>query len=888
VLKRIQTLDVLFNMTSPDFIDDDAMAYVLRSVTRYDVIPLPADLAPTEGWNLDHVSDDDIMAIPAHVLVHLMRTAAQNGTQVVSPRQIPTSAMLSKVSRDTTAPFVHVAGSDASRGYRWPVPPGCKPPDEDDLEGEPCMKLGDKLVSRTPAKAEAIVKFDDHVPNPIHKAWIKARAAVDFQNANTVDGDGDGLARAYEKLFGCEEGDLTRDPGLTVNTVQSLLHHAIVTDNSLARQLAPVQARRVISVAVGPSAAQAFGANRAFDWTAARVSAETKFRLTCAVEGHSLVDVSTAGHAPVGELLFRPGSRGGNVLVYHPQLATSWTYGPSTFAIAPRPPDKSSGTNGGTGPGDPPNPWVTEVLLEGRRFASPVAGKLANRAAVSWVTTNVLALKGAQTNRSADAFMPMATAVTRMVTGIRSVGKTPDRDVAREVYDALATCPAMTAVKMVAAIDTYIAVRHALGYSATAPPDDLDALAARLVSVDQHMHTHICSAAAMRNEDPDAWFTAMKRQAPRAWRDLKPGTRGWARLAVRLLVMPTNSRWSKLLSALRAKASENLRMTVSEATAVSAVLPELSTEMLTAKAKAVAEHLAAPFSARYDGRALGITLMARVLDKAGKKQAATMCRAAAAGWTLRQHFTRSIHASVGTEPLEHARGRMSRATTRCVPLGGKTLSVLASCNPARSYRAWYAKMCDLYGEGTVSCPDDVSGTAVSDCVALIRRASVSPMELDEAFEIMRNVPPALRYALLPTTLADDLDKTLKEVFEDVYAVVEAEIAVQNRFATADKTVVTKAPPPSRVAPVPAAARAAGSNAFFASAEAAVTVKTGWYWLGKAEAEDAAGILEAGPLLPDWEGLMAEAYSSADEFLDAYDAMESAVAADQAGSTDTFV
>jgi hypothetical protein len=733
------------------------------SLSEYSSIPVPADLAPDSPMNWDVLTDDQLMAIPPHMVVHMMRTAAQGGTQIVSPRQVPSTNIVKRTHQDSTSTFVHLAGSAASRGAAWPVPAGYAAPDLDDLDSEPLVKVGTALSRRRPTPADHLVVIGEQVASPIQRAWIKARAAVDLQARTGVSGDAEALSRAYERLFGAAEGSLMQDPGLVISSDSTFRSLALMTDNSMARQLAPIHARRVVSVSVGPSSASAFGPHRGFDWTCARVVAEAKFTLTVQNEGYSLVDVSVGSVAQVGYLLQHPMERSGAVIAYHPTPGVAWSCDPMTFSVHP---DLSKSK-----PRFRVAEWVADELIRGAEFASPLASAAAYRATVDWTRTAELGHGGGLSDTLSGGVRWALEAA--LSTGV--MGKDVSRQLRAEVYQAIAKADVPTGAKTIRAIDTVRGVMRVCKRWLKVTEGVVLGLAGRLISMDAHINAHMNNAAVTRGSDPETWFARLVQQLPVSLRDVSPGTRGWGTLAVYFMLNPPDDKWESLTAAARFKTKSTME-TISSVESVDEAIPSKNHhEVMRVRAKSLSARVSDTYSASYDGAALGSVYCARMADAANLPKLAKLFRVNAAAWTFRMRYCRYIYTTIGPISDQVPENSLVWKSTSENLTNVSPTQVTTRVCPHTAY-SWYVKRLKIIlGGSNVRIPEELVAGKATDLIRRLNPVKPDLLELGRTTVAEKHwdVMDASRYAVSPSYFADKLEEGMLAAMEDSITVVRS-------------------------------------------------------------------------------------------------------------------
>jgi hypothetical protein len=732
------------------FLPQDPANTIARNVGDYAVIPLPPELAPRDPDFMATLSDEEIWDMPAHVAVHLMRTSAQGGVQIISPRQIPSSAAVQKTSRDARQTFLHVTASEASQTRTWPEPEWVKRPPASWFAHEPLAKDGEPLATRKPAKAAPVAFGVGDIANPFRRALAKINANVDFQRREDVRGDPDALAVAYARLWGMPDDFFGSGPVVTMAHLTGLREHAIMPDHAFARSLAPIQERRVVAVSVTTSDSGAFGPDRAFDWTSARVTAEAKFQLSVANERLSLVDVSISPMYKVGSL--GPGPRPSGILVYHPGKASVWCYSGDTFAIRPSAPEAIRRSKLVA--------VASENFTVGAHVVTSREIMRASTNAVHWVRTQASAVDLAST----DTMSTGMAAIYRAVASARSTARTAGAALRSWLYDAVMDAPRHASVKFQRAISTVRQAVDVVGYDLWPDPDLAKDLAKSLVQLDASIAMRMHAVAAVRNEDADAWFTSLSRMLRD--RGAGPGTHGWAWMAVMFALNPPDEKWEGMVAALRAAASVSMRAGTIPLSGASYSSVEATYKLADVRAKTAVAHHKLLYSASYDGVAQASIFLARLADRRRHRSMARALRANAYCWSFRSRVVRTLDVRI-TPVMEEYRGYS------CVVeedwMGG-AVAYQTRLAPLKHYRAW-KKGLDAMGSPLArNCQEEIPGLSISTAMQLTRPV-VGRLTFDDDVDLGRVAEcDAFRYACAPERLGSETERFLE------YAVTDARAA----------------------------------------------------------------------------------------------------------------
>lgn len=850
-------------------------ALYAQSVMKYASIPLPADMVPTTPPDFANLSAAEIRGIPPHVLMHIMRTGAQGGLQVISPRQVPSSQVVRRTADDSTATFIHVAGSDASPNMDWPVPEGCAKPDMSMFADEPLRKIGKPLAHRTPARAEPLVNLEEQVPSAIQRAWIKARANCTLQMCEDVAGDPETLAAAYEAHFKAPPGSLMRDPGLAIHPERDLKDHAIVVDTSMARQLAPTHVRRVLSVAVGASTAEAFGKFSSFDWTSARVTAETKYYLSVQNEHLSLIDIARKSTCEVGRMLFNPAARSGVSITYHPTPGSAWSHRPDTFSVHP---DAAKIVVR-----NDIHEAIAKELRDGAMFTSPVVAATSARAAVHWVKTRTTGPSGF-TN---DVFENMPALLGSATMGFSSIARTGSKALRSILYDAIAGAPLTIRCKLTRALTVVREGAEIIGRPHAITGRVMSTLASRLLLLNNHINSAMHTTAMTRGANGDDWYANLIDQLPSDMRVTSVGGLGWARIAVYLMFNPPDNGWRNLMGAIKANTTGMMVGPEAHSGASRCDLGGDHEQAIVLRLDSCISRQKEMYGASYDGAALGCILCARMAEDYGLADTGRMFRVASHGWTLRKMCMWRIVTSYGRMDWTVPDGCEVAVFSEVPEVDG--MAVTARWDIASAVESWRTKVARL--GFTTMAPGEARD--LCDQLSFLTKAPDLTKEIGNDASRRAASGAGLRYAYRTDLLAKNIESNLTFARNDCAAVVKAyanEIQmIRNAKREAELAVAAAEAgnvDSSRLAIVDASAEefTANVSGFMAPRDEGTN---GWYWLPFMEPCEADWIMEQVSANPDMNALMKMIYGSAEETLDAIDQADTIRQMEMAGVGDVL-
>jgi hypothetical protein len=587
-------------------------------------------MCPTNNDFLDELSDDDIMSIPPHILVHAMRTASQNGAQVVSPRQVPSAYTMGRAHNDASQPFLYTVGSEANSNFEWPVPDGHPPISAFMTEGRAVVKFGEPLARRTPASSEPVTYATSKISNPIHAAALKIKAVVDFQNREDIRGDPDELAVAYARLWGQPDDTFVTIGTVTMAHLTDLRKHAIATDTAFARYLGPIQDRRVISVAAGPTSPIAFGDAYSVDWTCMRVCVETKFALTASTEGYSLRELAL----PMAVGNYTADTRCTALMVYHPRTGVAWCHGERTFQVRVDGEMERAAT-----------PSVISVEMAKGNFRATVGDVMrAYRATVAWTLT-----AGRHDYSSTNVFQSAVNVVAHAMSSTRSVGRTSDKAIRAVMMDAFTSCSIHVRQLYIRAIAALTPVLRELALERAGEPITISCckyLATRFQVLDGSVNASMTAAAHSRGEDSDDWYETLILRAPRALRDVKRGGYGWVVLAMYYMFKPPDEKWEGFVGAVCRVGIEAMGDVHTPLPSVEPENEQAMRDVVGLHCDAVARAKASMYGSAYMGVAKACFVLATAFHETDEDDLYYAFKVAGCFWVFRARCAESVRVNV--------------------------------------------------------------------------------------------------------------------------------------------------------------------------------------------------------------------------------------------------
>jgi hypothetical protein len=603
------------------------------SVTRDDIdrwrcdvkpFPLPDYMVPLDGVPMLETPIDVLMDAPAHLIVHLQRTAAQGGMQVVSPRQTPFSALMLRTPGGDRQLGDHVVGSISDPSNEWPtIDDACF---DDLLPDEPLPGRDLEKVMKQKTKTDSITKAGKLLSDPILACLVKGRAVIDILRREDVAGGAEVMTEVLAKAWGVGTKEIDDMDAFTLGLQGPLLRHAIKADEVYPMCYAPIHVRRCISTGVNEVSRQLLPDDSAMDWRRMRVHCEAVFMMACAVEGHPIKRMRC--FPPPGDPMARSNRNG--VMVFMPAPATAWSFASETFSIYPNATMLVKQTSA----------IPREVLEALSRYTSivrPVSFALAvgHKAATRRTTTGSVTMPPGET--ISEAYRLLSRSV--MVGSAR--GRGAAATVRNLIYNAIETAPITQRMRIM----RYLTIAKEecsihLGVS-TVPDLVIDKVANKFVEVGEMIRLHVVAEAARRGATAERWWADIVAQAPECYKMLTEGTRGWARIGMWMVFKAPTDRWENLVKAVRYNALRDA--SVMSVRGISLPAEKGSKERVIAAARAAAKAITTAYSAYYSGVADVGLAVADAADEAGKPRTADTLREASYLWMLRARCFRGTN-----------------------------------------------------------------------------------------------------------------------------------------------------------------------------------------------------------------------------------------------------
>lgn len=710
---------------------------ILKWSTRANVIPLPDYYCPTGGAPLSEVDDDVLLTAPPHVIVHIQRTAAQGGLQVVSPRQTPFSALMDRMPGGARMIGDHVVGVVAEPDTYWPTIDDADMSDL--LPDQPIPPVVQDKSVRTKTRTLPLTAASHVLSDPILACLVKGRAVIDILRREDVMGGADELTAVLAKAWGVECKEIDDLDAFSLGIGGPMLRHAIKADEVYPTTYAPIHIRRSVSVGCSDVNRHYLPDNTAMDWRRMRTHCEAVFTLSCAIEGYPMQMMKA--RPPPGDPT-APSNRP-NVLVFQPAGASAWSYDGSTFAITPtRPPDhmKASAI-----PAE-----VLDALARYVRVARPMSYAL-----VAGVSTR--AKKSVMVGTDYIAGETIATSYKMMirclvVSGVR--GKTAAAAVRNTIFQAIENASLLNRMRVVRYI--MIARDEAKAHlSLDMVPDVLiERLASKFLAIGDEIRLKIAAEATRRGHSIEEWWGDITAQAPERYSLFAEGTRGWAMVGMWLMFRSPTDRWKKLVSATHYGA---LREAQRSAVGGLRLPAEKGTpERLLAACVGAVRNITKAYAAYYMGVAdVGLAL-ADVAVEMSRPRTALMLREAAYMWVLRARAFRGTNI--------HLTGKdVDEASENYYKVKSTPADIVIKPAPYRAFEAYksHVENSEILASTYKKHVAGFKGSVISDCFEFYR---------DMACPAKKST--LTQYLICPPQLSADMEASWQMLKEDVKIVAK--------------------------------------------------------------------------------------------------------------------
>jgi len=739
----------------------DNTPYLERSHRYWMQVPLPPDVVPTGGAPLAAIDDETLLNMSPTLLVHMQRTAAMQGMQVISPRAASLGASFSKTQHTHRTTDMFLVGSIASRNVEWPnVGDG-------DLRvlfpNQPIDAYPTQIASRHRVKTSGIMSAQDRSGDPVLKSYLTGRAIVDLQRRTDVAGAGSLVAGALATAWGVNVWDYEAEAEATLAPMGELLRYAIRADEAYPMLNAPVEAKKCISVGANTAGRTLYGEFAAIDWRRLRVGMESVFYMCMRTEGYNLMQMVT--DQPPGDPRGDPMRAG--IMQFRPMPGSVWSYEPSTFRIDA-----------------PPAARLRAAVVLPERVAKAIRTFYADArpialAAASGVPMSLVPTSNADVStRTRESLVAGYTTVTRLAATHSARGKTSAAAVRDYLYVALSESHSLSVLSTLWVIRHLAETANACGLSHMLDDQMTKIVAGRLSEVMTDVRVKVAAEAARRSESLDEWWAAMASSLPVALKERPENTSAWCLAAAHYLLHPYSRKRVNLRTALAIKSHRTMPTLRATNIRLPAVLR--SRERVVEAATADARALGSTYGAYYGAMREVCEMLAVQCTRYGNSIAANRFITAGMMWDIRAKAATSVKFHVEDTTSVKAGYYVAR-----------TGAYHITTSPYPAYRRWYEHVSatKLISRAAKSgFPPSITGTVSSafsgHTVSLYHLGGLSTTR-------------AFRYVARPDQLHADIERTLSEIMMDLRNTIDhfeaEEPLADNGWETARKHEVQASP-----------------------------------------------------------------------------------------------
>jgi len=696
-------------------------AFDRSTKSHWQMLPLDEDTAANTQELLAAMTDDELLAVPSHVLVHMQRTFSQGGAQVISPRQVTLGGIAGRVAEKKRQPDMHIVGSNATRNLSWPIAAGYLLTNA--WWREPLDAYPNTPAVRSRTSQASVVVHGDKQLDPVEMAVVKSRALIDMQRRPDIGGDAEGLSRALAAAWGIDPELYDDVAGSLIEGSGNLLRYAIGPDKHYPVVHAPVQARKVISVAAMATGRDIYGEHAALDWRRLRVLAEAVFYMSARVEGYTMEDMAQA--RPVGDPSAPPNRAG--LMQFRPMPGAVWTFAPSTFRLSV---NRVVGTS---------NEMIlperlTAILEEQLDTARVTEGG----GLVARKVTYAAAQAPAMVSQVGETLVRGFELLKTSAAAFQARGYTADSAVSSFVHSCMVGDRSGMSVEAVWATRAVSEAATALGMAHAIDARMARQVGARLKVLTDDLRQKLVVEAEKQGASLEEWWHDFSSRLPFEIRVTTESNQAWAAGIAWYLMARPSTRWIRLSSAL---ANETHRALASVHLAEMTLPPKVHMEERVREAVTIsAARLSRSYGAYYHATADGAYLLAARCARAGDNEGSAVLRAAGRMWDIRAAaaYTMSLTTeNPGRSAVEHI----------------ETAGMWVRTAPYNAYSRWLEAA--AAARLTVGdYPDQVKGH-VSD----VFKGRGRPLHECWGMGATR----VLRYMYQPSLLHRDIEKSLSEL-----------------------------------------------------------------------------------------------------------------------------
>jgi len=726
-----QTLD-----TPIDEPEEELAPYVLRSQNYWQQVPVPPDFSLAGTNVLAGLDDETLLTMSPTLLVHIQRSEASNGLQVVSPRMVTLGGIAARTGHKKRTPDMLLVGSAASRNLEWPV---VRVPVAQHLfYGEPIDSYPSDPSSRPKTVSTGLVPSARLLSDPVTRAFLAGRALVDLQRRSDVGGSAEALASVLARCWSIDRESFEDMAEASLAPMGALLRYAIRADDVYPTINAPVQARKCISVAANATGRQLYGEHSGIDWRRLRVLAEAVFYQSSRLEGYTLADMALT--APPGNPRAPPDRSG--ILQMRPLPGSVWTFDPETFRL-------DIVADPAMVPGVRVPQRVRDAVASYHEVVRPIATAAMSGMEVSFSRTLQIHAKTEQP----DAIVSGYRTILKSHSTFQARGRTPVAAVRNFVYQSLSESVKLSAIRALWLVKYMQDTIEALNLTHLLDDTTSRHVAARMSDLPTDLRARLGTEAGRRGSDLAEWWEAFSAQLPDSISKMSEGSASWSIGLAHLLLHPPTDKWVKLTRAM-AHASHTV---MARSHLMDVRLPALigSADRSFQAGLAVARQLGESYGAYYAAMHDVACVLSARMKRGGNEIAAEKLHLAGLMWDIR--------AKVASTVSLHSRDNTSTLAGEFRTLHGVYHLTTA---PYPAYHRWHRAV-------------NKSTLVAKDMKVLFPHHS--PARVSEVFMPVATplfLAPAnascrlFRYAKNPGALAKDIELTLSQICSDVQAVMK--------------------------------------------------------------------------------------------------------------------
>jgi hypothetical protein len=707
-------------------------AFVRGMSSHWMQVPLSAEVAAAGPSYIGELSDEELLVMPAILLVHIQRTSSQNGVQVISPRQVPLGGIAGRVDYDHRTPDMFVVGSNATRTAEWPVV--CEPVSPDLFDNEPLDAQPYDSAPRDATDTDTLLDMPEWVTNPVKRAIMKGQALVDLMRRPDIGGPADALADLLAESWGLTSDMFNLGAGASITANVSLLRYAIGIDSHYPTIYAPVQDRKVISVAAMSTGRAAYGEFAALDWRRMRVFCESVFYMSARLEGWTMTQMSSM--LPVGNPLGEMSRRG--LLKFRPLPGAVWCFDPGTFALSCV---RGCAITASSGVRDMAAAAAAE--MDGIEYMATSA--IRTRKGLSFSA----AIATKYEAPSGDVLVQGYERLLKSSVTFQAKGKTANSAVRGYVYACLEATTGTEAIEGVWVTRAVADLARELGVGHMLDLPLARSVASRMSWIGPDIRQKLVVEAERRGDDLETWWYDFSAQLPMDVRMMSEGTAAWTIGLSWMLMRQPSKKWISLSTALAAASHRALAVQH----LASMMLPSEvgSQQRVDAVVETVARRLARTYGAYYYATADAAFLLATRYRRAGDMATYGALRTAGLMWDIRSKAVSTLR-----------RTEADSTGTAGVDASVENYPCKFTCAPYKAYDR-FRKSCTSLGITSVSFPENVRG-AVSE----VFRGLVHPLMSVTTISGTR----IARYLDEPDRLRRDIEQSLAEFAHTVRSVAQ--------------------------------------------------------------------------------------------------------------------